>query len=90
VKDFSSQLGFLPGSTAGLQAAQASEDALHAPFRQQLAEHSRQYPASSKWGTFEGENLFVSAVQEIMQGRKTAPAAMEDVAQKMNDAFAAG
>jgi N,N'-diacetylchitobiose transport system substrate-binding protein len=90
VKDFSSQLGFLPGSTAGLQAEAATEDALHAPFRIQLAEHSRQYPASPKWGTFEGENLFVSAVQEVMQGRKTAPAAMEEVAQKMNDAFATG
>lgn len=90
VKDFSSQLGFLPGSTAGLQAAQASEDALHAPFREQLAEHARQYPASPKWGTFEGENLFVGAVQEVMQGRKAAPAAMEDIAKKMNDAFATG
>jgi N,N'-diacetylchitobiose transport system substrate-binding protein len=80
VKDFSSQLGFLPGSTAGLEARAATEDALHAPFRTQLAEHSRQYPASPKWGTFEGENLFASAVQEVMQGRKTAGDAMKRVA----------
>ena len=90
VKDFSGQLGFLPGSTAGLQASAASEDQLHAPFRTQLAEHSRQYPASPKWGSFEGENLFVTAVQEVMQGRKTAAEAMKGVAQHMNDAFAAG
>jgi N,N'-diacetylchitobiose transport system substrate-binding protein len=90
VRDFSAQLGFLPGSTAGLQASSESEDALHAPFRTQLAEHSRAYPAAPEWGTFEGENLFATAVQEVMQGRKTAADAMSGVAQHMNDAFAKG
>ena len=89
VRDFSSQLGFLPGTTAGLQAAAQGEDPVHAPFRTQLEQHSRAYPASPQWGTFEGENLFVTAVQEVMQGKKTAAEAMKAVAQRMNEGFAA-
>ncbi|MGH2722317.1 MAG: extracellular solute-binding protein, partial [Actinomycetota bacterium] len=89
VRDFSAQLGFLPGTTAGLRAAAQNEDPLHTPFRTQLEQHSRAYPASPQWGTFEGENLFVTAVQEIMQGRKTAAEAMKAVAQRMNEGFAA-
>jgi N,N'-diacetylchitobiose transport system substrate-binding protein len=89
VRDFSAQLGFLPGSTAGLKASAATEDALHTPFRTQLEQYSRSYPASPKWGTFEGENLFVTAVQEVMQGKKTAAEALKAVAQRMNEGFAA-
>ncbi|WP_161524763.1 sugar ABC transporter substrate-binding protein [Alteribacter lacisalsi] len=78
--------GFFPGTLEGLEDPMFSEDETLSIFADGLVE-GRSYPASPSWGRFEGENLFVAPIQEIMQGSKSAQEAMDDVAERMNNAF---
>lgn len=88
VSAFAQELGFLPGSLKGLDASGSSREDLYAPFATQFRDHSRTYPPAKQWGGFEGTNgVFVSAVQQIMQGKRPAAEAMAEVAEKMNQAF---
>ncbi|MGH9038226.1 MAG: extracellular solute-binding protein [Acidimicrobiia bacterium] len=87
VATFSDQIGFLPGAIAGLEALPTSGDPLYGTFSTQLQEHSRTYPPTKAWGSFEADGLFTNAVQSVMKGEKTAEAAMADVARAMDAAF---
>ncbi len=87
VAGFSDQIGFLPGAIAGLQALPTSSDPLYKTFSTQLQEHSRTYPPTKAWGSFEADGLFTNAVQSVMKGEKTAEAAMAEVASAMDAAF---
>jgi N,N'-diacetylchitobiose transport system substrate-binding protein len=86
VTAFTTKIGFLPGSRGALAAATPS-DPLYAPFSAQLEAHSRTYPPTREWGSFEAEGLFTSAVQQVMAGKRTAAQAMNDVAKAMDAAF---
>ncbi len=87
VADFTDQIGFLPGALSGLAAAPATSDALYATFSRQLEEHSRTYPPTKEWGSFEADGLFTNAVQSVMKGEQSAREAMAKVAEAMNRAF---
>lgn len=87
VSAFTDQIGFLPATVDGLDASVASTDGLLAPFRDQLQRHSRTYPPAKEWGRFEGDGLFTAAVQQVMQGKRSAADAMGEVADTMNRAF---
>jgi ABC-type glycerol-3-phosphate transport system substrate-binding protein len=87
VATFSDQIGFLPGAVAGLKALPTTGDHLYGTFSSQLQEHSRTYPPTKAWGSFEADALFTNAVQSVMKGDKTAQAAMADVAKAMDAAF---
>jgi N,N'-diacetylchitobiose transport system substrate-binding protein len=86
VTAFTTKIGFLPGSRDALAAATPS-DPLYAPFSAQLEAHSRTYPPTREWGSFEADGLFTSAVQQVMAGKRTAAQAMKDVAKSMDAAF---
>jgi N,N'-diacetylchitobiose transport system substrate-binding protein len=85
VSAFAAKLGFLPGSLEALRASPG--DGIYTTFTDQLEHHSRTYPPSNKWGSFEGANLFSNAVQQVMKGTPAA-AALREVEQTMNKAFA--
>jgi N,N'-diacetylchitobiose transport system substrate-binding protein len=87
VATLSDQIGFLPGAIAGLKALPSTGDALYGTFSTQLEEHSRTYPPTAAWGSFEADNLFTNAVQSVMKGDKTAAVAMAEVAEAMDAAF---
>ncbi|MGH9040135.1 MAG: extracellular solute-binding protein [Acidimicrobiia bacterium] len=87
VASFSDQIGFLPGAIAGLEALPTTGDPLYGTFSTQLREHSRTYPPTKAWGSFEADGLFTNAVQSVMKGEKTAEAAMAEVAKAMDAAF---
>lgn len=87
VSQFTEQLGFLPGTTEGVEQSGYEDDETLAPFAQQITDYSRTYPPTPEWGGFEGETLFVNAMQEIMQGDRGAEEALAEVANTMNEEF---
>jgi N,N'-diacetylchitobiose transport system substrate-binding protein len=84
---FADKIGFLPGGLEALEAVSAGGDALYRIFAAQLHDHSRTYPPTTQWGSFEADKLFVNAVQQIMKGERSAKEAMAGVAEAMNEAF---
>jgi N,N'-diacetylchitobiose transport system substrate-binding protein len=86
VAAFTARIGFLPGTREGLSAA-TSPDPLYQPFSAQLEDHSRTYPPTREWGTFEADGLFTNAVQQVMAGKKSAAEAMKAVAKAMDSEF---
>lgn len=86
ISEWAQFTGFFPGTLEGLENPVFTEDDTLRLFAEQLP-NGRAYPASPSWGRFEGENLFVAPIQEIMQGSKTAQEAMDEVAERMNNAF---
>jgi N,N'-diacetylchitobiose transport system substrate-binding protein len=90
VREFADEIGFHPGTIEGLEASRADATKLYEPFVTQLLSHSRTYPPVKEWGGFEGDQLFVGAVQQVMQGKKTARDAMVEVAGQMNERFKSG
>jgi N,N'-diacetylchitobiose transport system substrate-binding protein len=86
VEAFTAQIGFLPGQRDALAAATPA-DPLYRPFSAQLEDHSRPYPPTREWGSFEADGLFTAAVQQVMAGKKTAAEAMKVVAKTMDAAF---
>ncbi|MDP9023255.1 MAG: sugar ABC transporter substrate-binding protein [Actinomycetota bacterium] len=88
VAEFATELGFLPGTESGIEASGLLDDPLYSPFAEQLRDHSRTYPASGAWGTLEGEGVFVTAMEQILGGERTVEEALNEVAERMNEAFA--
>src|SRR3954451_5269294 len=85
---FTSEIGFLPGTTAGIKASGYLEDAQRKPFAEQLLEHSAVYPPSPKWGGLEGANIFDGEIQKVMKGQATSQQALEELSKKMDEEFA--
>src|SRR4051794_14580408 len=85
---FTSEIGFLPGTTAGIKASGYLEDPQRKPFAEQLLDHSAVYPPSPKWGGLEGANIFDGEVQKVMKGQATPQQAVAELAKKMDQEFA--
>jgi len=85
---FSSEIGFLPGTTKGIKASGYLEDPQRKPFAEQLLEHSAVYPPSPKWGGLEGANIFDGEIQKVMKGQATSQQAVAELAKKMDQEFA--
>jgi N,N'-diacetylchitobiose transport system substrate-binding protein len=87
VNEFASQLGFLPGTVEGVEQSDFADDELFSPFAEQILDHSRTYPPTPQWGSFEGEGIFINAMQQIMSGDRSAEEALAEVAATMNEEF---
>ena len=85
---FTSEIGFLPGTTDGIEASGYLEDPVRKPFAEQLLNNSAVYPPSPKWGGLEGANIFDGEIQKVMKGQETAQEAVQNLASKMDEEFA--
>ena len=85
---FTGEIGFLPGTTAGIEASGYLEDPQRKPFAEQLLSASAVYPPSPKWGGLEGANIFDGQIQKVMKGEETAQEAVAELATKMDEEFA--
>ena len=85
---FTSGVGFLPGTTAGIQSSGYLDDPVKKPFAEQLLDHSAVYPPSPRWGALEGANIFDGEIQKVMQGKQSAQEAVQSLATKMDEEFA--
>lgn len=88
LNEFTSQIGFLPGTVDGIQASGYLEDPVKKPFAEQLLDHSKVYPPSPRWGALEGANIFDSEIQKVMKGDQSAEEAAKNLASKMDEEFA--
>lgn len=78
VTTFTEQIGFLPGTAAGVDAA-VGDDTLYSTFGTQLVEHSRSYPAAAWWGQVEGDRTFINEMQKVLQGEQSVDEAVANV-----------
>ena len=85
---FTSQVGFLPGTVAGIRSSGYLEDPIRKPFAEQLLDHSKVYPPSPRWGALEGANIFDGEIQKVMKGQETPQGAADNWAKKMDQEFA--
>lgn len=85
VAEFADSVGFFPGTVEGIEAMDLDEHG--EVFAEMLVDHARTYPPHPAWGGFEGEQLFINAMQEIIQGRD-AQEVLDEVAERMNEEFA--
>ena len=85
---FTSKVGFLPGTVAGIKASGYLDDPIRKPFAEQLLDHSKVYPPSPRWGALEGANIFDGEIQKVMKGQETPQAAADNWAKKMDQEFA--
>jgi N,N'-diacetylchitobiose transport system substrate-binding protein len=84
-----SNLGLLPATNDAL-AQEKSTGSFSTPLLKAFAEqadHTRSIPAVATWGKVEGTNAIVNAMQSIMSGKKTAAAAMKELANEINGAI---
>ena len=85
---FTSSVGFLPGTTAGIEGSGYLEDEIKKPFAEQLLNNSAVYPPSPRWGALEGANIFDGEIQKVMKGDASPQEAVSSLAQKMDEEFA--
>jgi N,N'-diacetylchitobiose transport system substrate-binding protein len=85
---FTSEIGFLPGTVAGIKASGYLDDPVRKPFAEQLLDHSAVYPPSPRWGALEGANIFDGVIQNVMKGKETPAEAAKGLAEKMDKEFA--
>jgi N,N'-diacetylchitobiose transport system substrate-binding protein len=85
---FTSEIGFLPGTTEGIKESGYLDDPQRKPFAEQLLDHSAVYPPSPKWGGLEGANIFDGEIQKVMKGQSTGQQAVQELAKKMDEEFA--
>jgi N,N'-diacetylchitobiose transport system substrate-binding protein len=85
---FTSEIGFLPGTVAGIKESGYLDDPVRKPFAEQLLEHSAVYPPSPRWGALEGANIFDGVIQNVMKGKETPEQAAKSLSEKMDQEFA--
>ena len=85
---FTSEIGFLPGTVAGIEASGYLEDPVRKPFAEQLLDHSSVYPPSPRWGALEGANIFDGVIQNVMKGKESPEEAAKSLAEQMDEEFA--
>jgi N,N'-diacetylchitobiose transport system substrate-binding protein len=85
---FTNAIGFLPGTTAGIESSGYLDDPVRKPFAEQLLEHSAVYPPSPRWGALEGANIFDGEIQKTMRGRQSPQDAAKNMAEKMDEELA--
>jgi N,N'-diacetylchitobiose transport system substrate-binding protein len=88
VNEFTTEIGFLPGTVEGIESSGYLEDEARAPFAEQLLNHSKVYPPSPRWGALEGANIFDGEIQKVMKGQQTAQEAAKSLAEQMDEEFA--
>lgn len=84
ISTFAEEVGFFPGTVDGIDAMDLDE--LDAVFAEMLVDHARTVPPHPAWGAFEGEALFINAMQEIMGGAD-AQEVLDGVAERMDSQF---
>jgi N,N'-diacetylchitobiose transport system substrate-binding protein len=84
VSEFAEAVGFFPGTIDGIEAMDLDDN--YQALADALTE-ARTYPPHPAWGGFEGEELFVNAMQEIMQGSDPQEV-LDGVAERMDEGFA--
>ena len=84
---FTSAVGFLPGTVAGIKASGYLDDPVKKPFAEQLLDHSAVYPPSPRWGALEGANIFDGQIQKVMKGQETAQQAAQNLSKEMDQEF---
>jgi N,N'-diacetylchitobiose transport system substrate-binding protein len=87
LNEFTSEIGFLPGTVAGIEESGYLEDPVRKPFAEQLLDHSAVYPPSPRWGALEGANIFDGVIQNVMKGKETPEQAAQSLAEKMDQEF---
>lgn len=85
VSEFADAVGFFPGTISGIEAMDLDAD--EEVFADILINDARTFPPHPAWGSFEGDETFINAMQEIMQG-KDAQEVLDRVAERMNEGFA--
>lgn len=85
VAEFAESVGFFPGTVDGIEAMDLDEQ--EEVLADMLVDHARTYPPHPAWGGFEGDELFINAMQEIIQGRD-AQEVLDEVAERMDEGFA--
>jgi N,N'-diacetylchitobiose transport system substrate-binding protein len=85
---FTSAIGFLPGTVAGIKASGWLDDPLKKPFAEQLLDHSAVYPPSPRWAPLEAANIFDGEIQKVMKGKETPQDAVKTLQSKMDQEFA--
>ena len=86
VSEFAQSVGFFPGTVDGIEAMDLDEH--EEVLAEMMTDHSRTYPPHPAWGGFEGEDLFINAMQEIMSGDAEPADVLADVSERMNEQFA--
>ncbi|MFL4904441.1 extracellular solute-binding protein [Streptomyces sp. MMS24-I2-30] len=79
-------MGFLPTFTDVRDQA-AAERPYVKPFVQTLSAGAKFVPASPAWSQIDSSLVLPTMFQEVISGKKKVPAAAEDAAAKMDDAF---
>ncbi|QSB16497.1 extracellular solute-binding protein [Natronosporangium hydrolyticum] len=76
--EFADQIGFLPGTVEGVDAA-VGGDPLFGVFGEQFVDHSRAYPVAGWWGSVEGTGAIPDEFQKLMLGDVTVPEAAANI-----------
>jgi N,N'-diacetylchitobiose transport system substrate-binding protein len=84
---FTSAIGFLPGTKAGIEKSGYLQDPTRKPFAEQLLDHSAVYPPSPRWGALEGANIFDGVIQNVMRGKETPTDAAKSLSEQMDKEF---
>ncbi|MFF8399264.1 extracellular solute-binding protein [Streptomyces sp. NPDC016172] len=79
-------MGFLPTFTDVRQQV-AQQEPFVKPFVQTLSAGTEFVPASPAWAQIDSSLVLPTMFQEVIAGKKDVPAASEDAAKKMNNAF---
>jgi N,N'-diacetylchitobiose transport system substrate-binding protein len=88
LNEFTSEIGFLPGTVEGIESSGYLDDEARAPFAEQLLNHSKVYPPSPRWGALEGANIFDGEIQKVMKGQQSPEEAAASLAEQMDAEFA--
>lgn len=85
-KAFADQIGFLPGTVAGVEETVGGDD-LFGVFGDQFVEHSRAYPVAGWWGAVEGNATIPNEVQRMMLGEISVEEAAANIDAGLADAI---
>jgi len=83
---FADQIGFLPGTVEGVEAA-VGGDELFGVFGEQFVEHSRAYPVAGWWGSLEGSGALPDEFQKLMLDDVTVEEAAANMDAAIQDAI---
>lgn len=83
---FADQIGFLPGTEAGVEQA-VGGDELFGVFGEQFVDHSRAYPVAGWWGSVEGSQAIPGEFQKLMLGDVTVEQAAANIDAAIADAI---
>jgi N,N'-diacetylchitobiose transport system substrate-binding protein len=84
---FADQIGFLPGTVEGVEAA-VGGDPLFGVFGEQFIDHSRAYPVAGWWGQVEGSAAIPNEFQRLMLGEVSVEEAAANIDAALRDAMA--